>query len=406
MLIRIFTLLVFVVRGIPSQHVSRAEDQKPIVCYYYGWANNRPRPMNYDIGDIRGNLCTHVNLAFAAIHPETFQLHSVIPSYADNATRYKEFTSIKEKFVFVKTLLSVGGWEYGNGVFSEMARDASYRYRFVKSALVWLREYGFDGLDISWQYPGKPDRGGSADDKTNFVLLMKDLHNAFMAEKFLLTTSIPIDPIILQNGYDVASLSRYVDWFNVFAHDLRGRWTGRADVHSPLKRRPCIDEGYYKTLNAEDGLKLLTKLGAPKAKLMVGIAFYGRTYVLQDPTVSYLGAPINQHILAKPGPFVMSSDVLAYYEICMKCKDGTWTRGYDSEGQCPYAYSGDQWVGYEDPESVSAKVDFVMDNDYGGVMVFNVDMDDFRGVCGGKHPLLNVIFEKFTERYLIDPRVG
>lgn len=84
----------------------------------------------------------------------------------------------------------------------------------------------------------------------------------------------------------------------------------------------------------------------------------------------------------------------------------SWRREYDQVGQCPYAYRGDQWVGYEDEESISAKVDFVLEQDYGGVMVFNIDMDDFNGVCGVKNPLLNSVCRKFNEGRLIDPRIG
>lgn len=400
------TLLVLcTVQLLRAASPTDGDEKKPVVCYYYGEAMSRPSPMDYRVSDIPGHMCTHVTLAFVTINSETFEMESTMSTYVNNTGLYHEFTSIKKRYSHMKTLISVGGWEYGHSVFSTMASHSSTRRKFVKSAVRWMRQYGFDGLDISWQYPGTMVRGGRQADKENFVLVMKELRAEFQKSDFMLTTTIPIDPMLLKTGFNVAALSRYVDWFNVFTHDLRGTWTGYTDVHSPLRRR-CFDRGQYAALNVEDGLSRLVKLGAPKKKLMLGIPFYGRSYTLLDPRRHSLAAPTRRDVHAVPGPFVMSDEILAYYEICMDITMFSWRREFDVVGQCPFAYRGDQWVGYEDEESVSAKVDFVLEKDYGGVMVFNVDMDDFNGSCGVKNPLLNAICRKFNEGRLIDPRIG
>lgn len=50
------------------------------------------------------------------------------------------------------------------------------RQIFVFSAIPFLRERNFDGLDMDWEYPK------GSDDKKNFVLLLKELREAFEAE--------------------------------------------------------------------------------------------------------------------------------------------------------------------------------------------------------------------------------
>lgn len=54
--------------------------------------------------------------------------------------------------------------------------------------------------------------------------------------------------------------------------------------------------------------------------------------------------------------------------------------------------SGDQWVGYDDEKSLALKVEYAKGLDLGGIMVWSLDTDDFRGICGTKtYPLLRTI---------------
>ena len=61
------------------------------------------------------------------------------------------------------------------------------------------------------------------------------------------------------------------------------------------------------------------------------------------------------HIKKKIIKYTREPGFLSYYEICSKIQQG-WTRVWYEDGQAPYAYSGDQWVGYSDPESLKASV--------------------------------------------------
>ena len=58
---------------------------------------------------------------------------------------------------------------------------------------------------------------------------------------------------------------------------------------------------------------------------------------------------------------------MAYYEVCSNLKSG-WIKVWDSESKVPYAYSGNQWVGYDDIDSLKLKVDFAKSKNLGGVM--------------------------------------
>ena len=44
-----------------------------------------------------------------------------------------------------------------------MANDPVKRAFFVRSAVAFVRQHGFDGFDVDWEYPGQ--RGGAPTDR-------------------------------------------------------------------------------------------------------------------------------------------------------------------------------------------------------------------------------------------------
>jgi len=169
---------------------------------------------------------------------------------------------------------------------------------------------------------------------------------------------------------------------------MHGSWENTVDVQSPLHRR-SFDTGDYATLNIEDSAQVWINGGCPKEKLIIGIPTYGRSFTLQNPSQTGLKSPA-----AGPGAAgEMSGEpgLLSYVEICLRLKK-QWTRSFDSEGVVPFAFNGNQWVGYEDAESIGAKRKLIEEKGYGGGMFWAIDMDDYKGLCSSqKFPLLNAL---------------
>ena len=61
----------------------------------------------------------------------------------------------------------------------------------------------------------------------------------------------------------------------------------------------------------------LNEAGAPKEKIIVGIATYGMTFTLADPKDHGLKAAAVGG--GRPGPYTGESGILAYYEVCCVC---------------------------------------------------------------------------------------
>lgn len=143
------------------------------------------------------------------------------------------------------------------------------------------------------------------------------------------------------------------------------------------------------------------RLGAPKDKIVVGMATYGRTFTLANPANNGMNAPTTGG--GKAGEFTREAGFLAFYEVCEMLKNGA-TYIWDEEQKVPYAVDGDQWVGFDDERSIRNKMKWLLDNDYAGAMVWTIDMDDFTGKCTNKkYPLIEIMAEELLGKPKTSP---
>lgn len=73
-------------------------------------------------------------------------------------------------------------------------------------------------------------------------------------------------------------------------------------------------------------------------------------------------------------------------QVCEKLQGHLWISGRDDEG--PYIKHANQWIGYEDPLSITAKMAFVRSSRLGGVSLFNLNFDDIQVIDKAK-PKIN-----------------
>ncbi|RZB40987.1 chitinase, partial [Asbolus verrucosus] len=395
----------FRVRSRPNHHrktenslstsTKKDKDGYKVVCYYTNWSQYRVKIGKFTPEDIIPDLCTHIIFAFGWLKKGKLSSFESNDETKDGKVGlYERIQKLKKANPSLKTLLAIGGWSFGTQKFKDMASTRYARQTFIYSAIPFLRDRGFDGLDIDWEYPK------GSDDKKNYVLLLKELREAFEAEaqeikkaRLLLSAAVPVGPDNIKAGYDVPAVASYLDFINLMAYDFHGKWERETGHNAPLYS-PSSDSQYQKQLNVEHAANLWVKLGAPKEKMVIGMPTYGRSFTLSNTAKFRVHSPASGG--GKEGTYTKESGFLAYYEVCELLQNGA-TYIWDEEMKVPYVVDGDQWIGFDDEKSIRYKMKWIKDNGFAGAMVWTIDMDDFTGtVCGGevKFPLIGAMREE------------
>lgn len=166
-------------------------------------------------------FCTHLVYGYAGIDPTNFKLKSIHENLDldQGKGQFRLITSLKRKFPHLKVILGVGGDtdvtpdEEGNK-YLNLLESSTGRIAFINSAHSLVKTYGFDGLDLAWQFPkNKPKKihssiGGAwksfkkfftgdavvdekaAEHKEQFTALVRELKNAFRPEGFTLGMTV------------------------------------------------------------------------------------------------------------------------------------------------------------------------------------------------------------------------
>ncbi|TQV81106.1 glycoside hydrolase [Aliikangiella coralliicola] len=250
--------------------------KRRVIGYFTSWRTGNNGPA-YLANQIPWEQLTHINYAFAHVdqnnrvsvgkdgpnNPATGMEWPNVPgAEMDPSFSYKGHFNLLNKFkkqhTHVKTLISVGGWAETGGYFDDNGdfvksggfytmttnADNSINHAgidtFADSAVAFIRQYGFDGVDIDYEYATSMTDAGNPTDfpisnarraglNASYVVLMRVLREKLDAAgqadstHYMLTVAAPSSGYLLR-GMEVYESAKYLDYVNIMSYDLHGAW--------------------------------------------------------------------------------------------------------------------------------------------------------------------------------------
>lgn len=323
-------------------------------------------------------------------------------SQADEAGNFAELQKLKTANPDLNLMLSIGGWSL-SGPFSTVASTEASREKFASSAVDFMVEHGFDGLDIDWEYPGEggaslaeveelaPKRinkevADSPDDGHNYTLLLEELDEQIQIQEaadgrdYQLSIASPAGYKDIEN-LELTEIAEHIDFFNLMAYDFHGStWEPDITNHQAALFSNSEDPSEAEMVdkfNIHSAVGTYLDAGVAPQDIVLGAPLYGRAWTgVSDPTNDGL---FQSATGAASGSW--EDGVLDYKDLHnhLANQPEAYTRYWDDEAKVPYVFAptaeGGLFSTYEDSESIGLKSNYIKNMGLGGMFFWDISSD-------------------------------
>ncbi|KIY74088.1 glycoside hydrolase family 18 protein [Cylindrobasidium torrendii FP15055 ss-10] len=367
-----------------------SSDARPLVMAYYpDWTSSQfpPEKIDFDYYD-------WIDFAFA-LPDESFNL-----SWDDPETAPALLSRLVDAGHAggTKIKLSIGGWT-GSKHFSDAVSNDENRHTFVKNIVTIYEQFGIDGIDIDWEYPGHKgdaDNTVSTLDTPNFLSFLRLLRSQLPTNAVITAATQPA-PFVGEDGQPVNNVTEFaslLDWVLIMNYDV---WSSSSN---PGPNAPFYDACHNSTqpeANAVGAFNAWRDAGLSPSQMVLGIPAYG--YLSNSNATSLRTRSAAARRQAAPIRLVTDEDksegqilfrsLVSQNALVLNVTSsnhtvfeaaGGFTREWDECSSTPFLRSPDvgQVVSYDDPQSLALKASFVRKVGMLGVNMWEVhgDTDD------------------------------
>ena len=334
---------------------------KYIIAYFF------PQDRIITEDEIAVEKLTHVNYAFADIKDG-----EIIEGFKFDEENFKILNQTKERNPKLKLLISVGGWTW-SGQFSDMVLSEKSRKKFIDSSIRFIERHKLDGIDLDWEYPNLVGYGNiyRPEDTKNFTFLLKEFRDALDEfgkkdhKHYLLTIAAGAFDDYLANT-EMGKVQEYLDFVNIMAYD---QYEAEADSitghHAPLFTNPRNP----KNNSADASIQKFMQAGVPVEKIVLGVAFYGRSWEVHKSEYHGLyeaAGPVKRRIRTS----------FKYLKPELENKNG-FVRYWDPKASAPFLFNEKEkiFISYDDEESLKEKCKYIHEHQLKGAMFWEYQSD-------------------------------
>jgi chitinase len=378
-------------------------DDERIVGYFTQWGIYARGFFVRDLVDNgSARKLTHLNYAFGfldeqgrcvsadpwADYQRPFPAEESVSGQADVpgqalAGNLNQLKQLKAKYPDLRISISLGGWT-GSKYFSDAALTPESRRAHVQSCIdLWLKGNlpgapagagagVFDGIDLDWEWPGSEGNPGNVirpEDKQNFTLLLAEYRRQ-LGRHHNLTAFLPAAPAVIDAGFEVRKIFRYLDFATTQGYDYHGPWDPITNQQSAL-RVPAGDPSETK-FSSEIVIDTLLARGADRDRLVMGVPFFSHGWTGVRNQNNGLFQPAAG---GAPGTFEVGFED---YKV-LKSKLSQFTLHRDNQAGFAWIFDGTTFWTYDDPVEMRRKASYADDRGLGGVMIWSLDGDTEQG---------------------------